>query len=68
MGFNAHWCGCEGIGSSVAQLVCDFLRLDAQFYSQHFNEIMPVVYKRFAESQKNWRQIYKVERSVANVF
>jgi hypothetical protein len=27
---------------------------------QNFNEIMPMVYKRFAESGKNWRQVYKV--------
>ena len=26
---------------------------------QHFNEIMPMIYKRFAENRQQWRQIYK---------
>ena len=33
----------------------------ADRYSQHLNEIMPLIYKRFTDkTAEEWRQIYKV--------
>jgi epsin len=42
-------------------LSCALDLLMSAGYSQHFNEIMPTIYKRFTEKEaREWRQIYKV--------